>query len=290
MVMTANERPNDVVVQRQRAEKLRQLHRCPRALVLCNAWDAASARIFEQAGFLAIATTSAGIANALGYADGEFIPREVMADAVRRIAAVVQVPVTADMEGGYGPSAEDAAAAARAVIEAGAVGMNFEDAFRETQLAEVSLQVERIKAIREAASSAFIGNIPLVLNARTDVYFARQGDASGWFAEAVRRANAYLEAGADCAFIPGVTDAEVIGRLVREVHGPLNVLAVPGSPSIAELESLGVRRVSLGSAPMRATLGLARRIAREILESGAYATIAEHAISYQEANGLFAGH
>jgi 2-methylisocitrate lyase-like PEP mutase family enzyme len=285
--MTTSERPLDVVVQRQRAEKLRHLHRGPRALVLCNAWDAASARIFEQAGFPAIATTSGGVANALGYADGEFIPREVMAEAVRRIAAVIHVPITADMEGGYGPSAEDAATTARAVIKAGAVGMNFEDAFRETQLAEVSLQVERIKAIREAASSASIGNIPLVLNARTDVYFARQGDASGWFAEAVRRANAYLEAGADCAFIPGVTDAEVIGRLVREVAGPLNVLAGAGSPSIGELESLGVRRVSLGSAPMRATLGLARRMAREIIASGTYDTILEHAITYQEANELF---
>jgi 2-methylisocitrate lyase-like PEP mutase family enzyme len=274
----------DVALQRHRAEKLRELHRGPRILVLCNAWDAASARIFEQAGFPAIATTSAGIANTLGYADGEFIPRDVMADAVRRIASIVSMPVTADMEGGYGGSPEDAAATARAAIEAGAVGMNFEDAFRETQLAEVPLQGERIKAIREVASAV---GVPLVLNARTDVYFARQGEASGWFAEAVRRANAYLEAGADCAFIPGVTDVEVIGRLVREVDGPLNILAVVGSPSIPELQRVGVRRVSLGSSPMRATLGLARRIARELLESGTYATIAEHAFTYQEAKDLF---
>jgi len=276
----------DVGLQKIRAEKLRELHRGQKILVLCNAWDAASARIFEQAGFPAIATTSAGIANSLGYADGEFIPREMMIEAVRRIAAVVSVPVTADVEGGYGPSAEDAAQTARAVIQAGAVGMNFEDAFRETKLTDPSLQAERIKAIRESASSA---GVPLVLNARTDVYFAQKGDASSWFGEAVRRANAYLEAGADCVFIPGVTDAKVIGRLVREVHGPLNVLAVPGSPFIAELQRLGVRRVSLGSAPMRATLGLAQRIAREILDSGTFVTIAEHAISYQEANELFDG-
>jgi 2-methylisocitrate lyase-like PEP mutase family enzyme len=274
----------DVGLQKIRAEKLRELHRGQKILGLCNAWDAASARIFEQAGFPAIATTSAGIANSLGYADGEFIPREMMIEAVRRIAAVVSVPVTADVEGGYGPSAEDAAQTARAVIQAGAVGMNFEDAFRETQLTDPSLQAERIKAIRESASAA---GVPLVLNARTDVYFSQQGEPSSWFGEAVRRANTYLEAGADCVFIPGVTNADVIGKLVREVHGPLNVLAVPGSPSFAELQRLGVRRVSLGSAPMRATLGLARRIAREILDSGTFATIAEHAISYQEANALF---
>jgi 2-methylisocitrate lyase-like PEP mutase family enzyme len=274
----------DIASQKSRAETLRELHCGPRTLVLCNAWDAASARIFEQAGFPAIATTSAGIANALGYADGEFIPRDLMAEAVRRITAVVSVPVTADMEGGYGGSPEDAAQAARATIVAGAVGMNFEDAFRETRLTEISLQVERIKAIREAASAA---QVPLVLNARTDVYFAKQGDSAGWFAEALRRANAYLQAGADCAFIPGVTDADVIGRLVREVDGPLNILAVVGSPSIGELQRLGVRRVSLGSSPMRATMGLARRIARELLDSGAYGAIAENAITYDEANGLF---
>jgi 2-methylisocitrate lyase-like PEP mutase family enzyme len=271
-------------LQRQRAEKLRELHRGPGILVLCNAWDAASARIFEQAGFPAIATTSAGIANAWGYADGEFIRRDLMAEAVRRIAGVVSIPVTADMEGGYGRSPEDAAKTARATIEAGAVGVNFEDAFRETELTELPLQVERIKAICEAASAA---SMPLVLNARTDVYFARQGEESSWFGEAVRRANAYLEAGADCAFVPGVTDVDVIGRLVREVHGPLNVLGVVASPSIGELERLGVRRVSLGSSPMRATLGLARRMAREILDLRTYATIAEHAITYQEANDLF---
>jgi 2-methylisocitrate lyase-like PEP mutase family enzyme len=252
--------------------------------VLCNAWDAASARIFEEAGFPAIATTSAGIANSLGYADGEFISRELMSEAVRRIVAVVSAPVTADMEGGYGDSSEDAAETARAVIETGAVGMNFEDAYRENGFMETARQVERIKAIREKAASL---GVPIVLNARTDIYLARKGDEQGWFAEAVRRANAYLAAGADCAFIPGVTDAEVIGRLVKEVDGPLNVLAVGASPSIVELEKLGVRRVSLGSSPMRATLGLAKRIARELLDSGTYRAIADNAVSYDEANSLF---
>jgi 2-methylisocitrate lyase-like PEP mutase family enzyme len=271
---------------REKAERLRALHAGPRILVLCNAWDAASARIVEEAGFPALATTSAGIANSLGYADGERISREEMAQAVARIARAVSIPVTADMEAGYGPTPEAAAETARAAIAAGAVGMNLEDALEERNFIDIALQSDRVRAARQAGEQ--IG-VPLVINARTDVYLARIGSPDEEFAEAVRRANAYREAGADCLFLPGIADAAVIARLVREINGPINILAGPSAPSAGELERMGVRRVSMGSGPMRATMALTQRIAHELAESGTYASFTRDTISYVEANRLVAG-
>lgn len=269
-----------------KAHELRDLHAGPRILVLPNAWDAASARIFEVAGFRAIATTSAGIANSLGYADKQRISGAEMLAMVGRIARAVSVPVTADMEAGYGRTPDEASETARAVIAAGAVGMNFEDGTDNPKapLFEISHQAERIKAIREAAASA---GVPLVLNARTDVYLAQMGDAAARFDHAIRRAHAYRQAGADCLFVPGVRDPEVIARLVREIGGPVNILAGAGTPPVAELERLGVARVSVGSGPMRATMALTRRIAKELLESGTYTAFTEDTIAYTEANQLF---
>ncbi|HEV2388679.1 MAG TPA: isocitrate lyase/phosphoenolpyruvate mutase family protein [Candidatus Acidoferrales bacterium] len=270
---------------RIKAERLRSLHAGPRILVLCNVWDAAGARIVEEAGLPAVATSSAAIANSLGYPDGQRISREEMAAAVRRIARAVAVPVTADMESGYGPTPEAAAETVRAALEAGAVGLNLEDAIEERQFIDISLQCERIRAAREAGARA---GVPIVINARTDVYLARQGEPAARFEHAVRRANAYREAGGDCLFVPGVTDAATIGRLAREITGPINILAVATTPPVAELERLGVRRVSVGSGPMRAAMALMRRIARELAESGAYSAFTTDTITYAEANGLFA--
>jgi len=270
-----------------KALQLGALHRGPRILVLANAWDAASARIFEVAGSRAIGTTSAGIANTLGRADGQRIGRYQMLEVVKRIANVVSIPVTADMEAGYGDAPEAVADTASAVMEAGAVGMNFEDSLgkEERTLADVSLQVERIKAIREAAASA---GIAFVLNARTDVFLRGVGEPATRLDHAISRANAYRQAGADCLFVPGVIDRETIARLVKEIAGPINILAVAGSLPVAELEKLGVARVSVGSGPMRATTALTRRIAKELLESGTYASFTEGAIPYPELNNLFA--
>ncbi len=271
---------------REKAERLRALHAGPRILVLCNAWDAASARIVEEAGFPAIATTSAGIANSLGYPDGQRISREEMSEAVARITRAVAVPVTADMEAGYGPTPESAAETARTAIAAGAVGMNLEDALEERNFIDIGLQSDRVRAAREAGERA---GVPLVINARTDVYLAGIGSPAEQFDEAVRRANAYREAGADCLFLPGATDAGLIARLVREINGPINILAGPSTPHVGELERMGVRRVSMGSGPMRATMALTQRIARELAESGTYTSFTRDTISYTEANRLIAG-
>ncbi|MGD1079123.1 MAG: isocitrate lyase/phosphoenolpyruvate mutase family protein [Candidatus Sulfotelmatobacter sp.] len=270
--------------QKQKAEAFRSLHSGSEVLLLPNAWEVGSARIVEECGFPAIATTSAGIAFSHGYADGQNIPKEDMFAAVARIARAVKVPVTADIESGYGNRPEDAAQTARAVIEAGAVGMNLEDATGDSDrpLAELSLQLEKIHAVRETTVSL---NLPLVLNARTDVYLLQVGDPSKRYEETVRRLQAFRDAGADCVFVPGLRDASTIGRLVADLRCAVNILAVPGSPSVADLAKLGVVRVSLGSGPMRATLGFFRRLAKELKTAGTY-TAMDGAPSYAEMNEL----
>jgi len=260
------------------------LHSGKPILVLPNVWDVASARIVEQAGFPAIATSSAGVAFALGYPDGEVISRDEMAAAVARITAHVAVPVTADMESGYGRRPEDAAATVRAAIAAGAVGMNFEDSpgERGEPLLPETQQVERVRAARQAADAS---GVPFVLNARTDVFLEQVGEPAARVEHAVRRLNAYRAAGADCLFAPGVSDADTIATLVRQVKGPLNVLASAASPPVPELERLGVARVSLGSGPMRAGLTVLKRLAEELRATGTYGALAG-AIPHAELNRL----
>lgn len=269
--------------QRDRADMLRQLHAGPAILILPNAWDVATARLVEDAGFPAIATTSAGVAWALGYPDGERISRGEMLEVVRRIAAAVRAPVTADVEGGYGATPEAAADTARGVIAAGAVGLNLEDGTAEGGLLDLALHVERIQAARAAGASA---GVPLVVNARTDAFEVKGWDAGRRFKEAVRRANAYRAAGADCLFVPHVSDGDTIGRLAREIDGPLNVIAGPPAPPIRELEQLGVRRASLGPRVVQAALGLVRRVAVELRERGTYESMADLLIPFAEVQRL----
>ncbi len=271
------------VTQRDCAEAFRRLHAGPAILVLPNAWDAATARLVEATGFPAIATSSAGVAWALGYADGERISRDEMLAVVRRIASSVRVPVTADMEAGYGPTAEAAAETARGVIAAGAVGLNIEDGTNEGRLVDIALHEDRIRAIREAGA---VAGVPLVINARTDAFEVRDWSAADRFTAAVRRANAYRAAGADCLFVPHVNDGDTIGRLAREVAGPLNVIAGPPAPPIPELERLGVRRASLGPRIAQAALGMVRRALTELRERGTYESMTDLVIPFAELQRL----
>ena len=270
--------------QKSKANNFRAMHRGPSVLILPNAWDVASARVFEESGFGAIATTSAGVAFSLGYPDGQKISREEMLARVARIAHAVKVPVTADVEAGYGARPEDAARTAGDVIAAGAVGMNLEDATNDAAhpIYDLSLQLERIRAVREAALKT---GVLLVLNARTDVYLAKVGDPGTRYDQAIRRLAAFRDAGADCVFLPGVIDAETIARVVQDVQCPLNILTGPGAPPIPELQKLGVARVSVGSGPMRATLGLVKRIAEELKGSGTYTTL-EGGIPHADVNRM----
>jgi 2-methylisocitrate lyase-like PEP mutase family enzyme len=272
-------------VQAEKAERLRKLHQGPRILVLANAWDVASARIMEEAGFPAIATTSSGVAASLGYPDGQRISREEMLEVVARIARAVRVPVTADMEAGYGTTVKEMAETAKAVVAAGAVGMNLEDVTGddESSQVELGLQVDKIRAICKA--SAALG-VPLVVNARTDIYLMPIGEAATRFERTVERLRAYREAGAGCLFAPGVRDRETIGKLVKALGGPLNILLTPGCPSLGEMEKLGVARASAGSAVMRATLGLVQRIGKELKEKGTYESLFEGATPYADVNRM----
>jgi 2-methylisocitrate lyase-like PEP mutase family enzyme len=246
-----------------------------------------SARIIEELGFPAIATTSAGIAATLGYPDGQKISREEMLGVVARIAKAVHVPVTADVEAGYGVTIDDMTQTVKAVVAAGAVGMNLEDvtASDEDSQVDLALQVEKIRAIRRATESL---GVPLVLNARTDTYLLPIGPVETRFDRTVVRLRAYREAGADCLFAPGLKDPDTIAKLVRAVSGPLNILLMPGMPTLRELENMGVARASAGSGVMRATLGLTRRIAKEMLEAGTYASMLEGTVPFAEVNELLA--
>lgn len=277
----------DIRAQAQKAEELRSLHGGPRMLVLPNAWDVASARVIEELGYPAIATTSAGVAFALGYPDGQRVTRDEMLEAVSRIARAVRVPVTADMESGYGKTAKEIVETAKAIVTAGAVGLNFEDVTGDTADTQVDipLQAEKIRTLRDV--SAALG-VSLVINARTDVYLMPIGPEATRFERTVERLRAYRAAGADCVFAPGVTDRGLIERLVKAIGAPVNVLLQPGCPTIAELEKIGVARASTGSAVMRATMGLARRIGKELREHGTYTSLFEGSIPFAEINELVA--
>ena len=265
--------------QREQAERFHALHRPGAMLVLANAWDVASARSFERAGFPAVGTSSAALAWSLGRRDGQHLDRRELVEAVARICRAVAVPVTVDVERGFGATVEEVCATVGALADVGAVGVNIEDG-----MAEPEVLAERLGVLRAAAARR---GVPLFVNARTDVYLRGSGDAASRFADAVRRLRAYADAGADGVFAPGLADIDEIARVVRAVPRPLNVYAGPGVPSVPELAAAGVRRLSVGCGPMQAVLGLTRRIAEELLTTGTYATMTEGALSYGEANELF---
>jgi 2-methylisocitrate lyase-like PEP mutase family enzyme len=274
------------VSQRELAAYFRQLH-MNRPLVLPNAWDAASARVIQLAGAKAIATTSAGISWAYGRCDGQMLRRDEMIQAIRYIVQTVDIPVTADIEGGYGiGSTKDVVDTVQAVIAAGAVGINLEDSpGRDGEpLLKPEVHAERIRAAREAALA--VGG-DLVINARVDLYLAQDGPPETRFASTVERANLYRTAGADCLFVPGVIDSETIAALVQAIDGPVNIMVAPGAPSVQHLGQLGVARVSLGPALAQAALATTQQAAREMLEQGTYRLL-EGRISFGDANGMFA--
>jgi 2-methylisocitrate lyase-like PEP mutase family enzyme len=268
----------DVKLQAAKAETLRKLHQGPRAVVFPNVWDATSARVVEELGYPAIATTSAGIANMLGYADGQNISRDEMLSIVSLVARVVRVPVTADMEAGYADTADQMYETATSLIRSGGVGLNLEDSEGgETSLIDLPLQLEKIAALREASAKS---GVSLVLNARTDAYWWKGAKPETRMAETVRRANAFRKAGADCVFVPGLTALDDIHTFLRESPGPLNILGGPGVASIPELEAAGVRRVSIGSGGYRTAIGIMQKLARELKEQGTYQLLSEHAIPF----------
>ncbi|MFB6122755.1 MAG: isocitrate lyase/phosphoenolpyruvate mutase family protein [Haloferacaceae archaeon] len=272
--------------QRERARTFRDRHTRTSSgpLVLPNSWDVASTLVYEAAGFEAVGTSSAGVAAAHGAPDGEHLSRDEMLAVVERIAHGVRIPVSADVEAGYGDTPDAVAETVRRTIDAGAVGVNLEDGDdgSDGPLVDADRHAAAIRAAREAADDA---DVRVVVNGRTDVFWRAVGDEGTRVERAVERANAYADAGSDCLFVPGVTDPAAIEALVAGVDGPLNVLATPGAPPIPDLGDLGVARVSVGSGPMRATLGFLRALAAEIRGPGTYHRLAD-AVPYDDLNDL----
>ena len=273
--------------QKRKADDFLALHHAPAIYILPNAWDVASAKVFELEGFKAIGTTSAGISATLGYADGQHMSLAENMEVVRRIVDHTALPVSADIEAGYAASVEGVVKAALAALDVGAVGLNLEDGTGDstTPLCDIPLQQAKIKAIREMAVAR---GIHLVINARTDVYLV--DDRSTWnLRHAIDRGNAYKEAGADCIFVPDVggLDKKAIAILAREIDAPINIVAGATTPPIPELQDIGVSRVSVGPRPMRAVLSLLRKIAKELTTTGTYRLMSESSISYAEVNQWF---
>lgn len=259
----------DTSTQKAKALRFHELHHGSSPLLLPNAWDAASACIFEQAGFQAVATTSSGLAASLGYQDGQQIRRDMLIEVVTRIARVLSIPLSVDLEAGYGSDTNDVLETVKAIIAAGAVGINIEDSTKQQtpSLVDISAQVELLQAIREITNNV---GMPLVINARTDVFLLSSEPTATNVDEAIRRANAYRQAGADCLFLIGVSDASTIEHLVQAIDGPINVVGSPSAPTIPELAQLGVARISFASGLMRAALAHLQQISRELLEEGTY--------------------
>jgi 2-methylisocitrate lyase-like PEP mutase family enzyme len=332
--MLFEHKPFDQTAAAQKALRLLELHHASQPLVLINAWDAASAAVVEHCGLPAVATSSAALANALGFADGQYLPWEQMLEAVARICHAVKVPVTADIESGFAADVRALETSITQIIHAGAVGVNLEDVMsanpahqtadtknadrQSADLGNADLksaglksispahagpvrhgsplfplpeQIARIQAARRAGEAQ---GIHLVINARTDAYWQAGVEPAEAIRNTLERGKAYLQAGADCIFVPGLRKTEHIKTVIdhlSDVHGvaPVNILAGPGVPSIPELAKLGVKRVSYGSGPHRAAMGLLHRMADEAKTSGTYAALTEDAVPYEEINGLFKG-
>jgi 2-methylisocitrate lyase-like PEP mutase family enzyme len=272
--------------QAAKAEAFRRLHRGPPLLLMANAWDAVTARLFEAEGFAAVATTSGGVSWALGYPDGEAAPWDEVVGQTARIARAVAVPVTADIEAGFGDTPEAVGRSIGDIIRAGVVGVNLEDGLRSGSplIRTIDDAVARIRAAREAARAA---GVPIVINARTDVYIKNIGDEQSRFDEAVARGRAYLAAGADCFYPITLRDTATIGRLVQALRAPININVRAGYPSVAELEALGVARVTTATQLTLVALDATRRVAREIKQTGRFDAI-NPAIGHPEMQQLLA--
>lgn len=275
----------DRVGQVALAERFRSMHDARRVLLLPNAWDAGSARLFASLGFDAVATTSGGLAWSLGYPDGEHAPLADVLAVVERIVAVCPLPVSVDLEAGYGDSPDEVHANVRAVVAAGAVGVNLEDGIRHVRLREIPDAAQRISAAREGARAA---GVPIVVNARIDAWAVREGPGEGdRVDEAVRRASAYRAAGADCVYPIGLADPAHIATLCARIDGPVNIGARAGLPGLAELARLGVARVSVGTRLATVALAAVRDAASAMRDTGSFESLVS-SLGHEDADRLFA--
>ncbi len=272
----------DRAQQRQQAVSFLDRHRAPPVLFLPNVWDALSARLFATAGFEALATTSGGVAWTLGYCDGEHAPWPEVVAATARIVRVAQRPITADIEAGYAATPAQVGAHVAEIIQAGVVGINIEDGIHGA-MRSLEDAVARLRAAREAADRE---GVPIVLNARCDVFHLQAGENEARLAVAVQRSKAYLAAGADCIYPFGLRDLETIAAFVQAVGAPVNVTGRPGMPDVAALERIGVARITIASAPTLVVMAGMQRLAAELHTSRDFDCL-KGAMSRAEAQKLF---
>ena len=273
-------------LQTDKAEEFRALHHGNRILILPNAWDVASARVFEEAGFGVVATSSAGVMVSLGYPDGESIGIDEYASAVRRISRALSVPLSADLVGGFGNDPGAVAESVGRVVGAGAVGINIEDFVHETKkLLPLESQLARLKAVLTMRESQ---GVKFVVNARTDAFRFAEGDENERLKEAIKRGKAFRDLGVDCVYPMGLTDSASISAYVEALKFPVNVMVRKGLPPVAELQRIGVRRLSFGPSASYAAMGLLRRASEEVLKKGTYQALVDGAITFDELNALAA--
>ena len=286
--------------QKEKAEMFLNFHHDKEILVLLNSWDAGSSKLIEASGYKAVATTSMGIAASLGYPDCQVIQLSEMIQVITGIVNAVQVPVTVDIEAGYGNNVDDIIESVKKIIATGIVGINIEDSIELSPVLIDEMEFcERISAIRALSDSL---GFHLVINARTDSFYTSSGSLQEKLTESIKRGNKYREAGADCIFVQPVWEKETIRTLVKEINAPINILSNPGigaglPPSVRELQDLGVARLSLGSSLMKATLALMKKVADELLEKGTYNILSdtmtprpEAALAYKMATELKHSH
>ena len=270
--------------QRENARAFWERHQEKKLLVLPNAWDVGSARIFEKQGFKAVATTSAGVAHSMGYADGENLAFDELLYLVKRITSRIGIPLSVDFERGFGESGKVVKENARQLLYAGAVGFNLEDGLPQNgELSSVGLQTEKIRALRELKEEL---NLGFVINARTCAYLLNVSENNERLQIATQRGNAYLEAGADCVFVPGTLDENIMIALIQGIHGPVNILLTDQSYDFKRLEEIGVRRLSIGSALSRWSYGKVIDLAGE-LGSGNTAEMRSNWFTLRKADDYF---
>jgi 2-methylisocitrate lyase-like PEP mutase family enzyme len=283
-------------IQKEKAELFLKYHQNKEILVLLNSWDIGSSKLIEASGYKAIATTSMGIAASLGYPDCQVITLSEMINAITGIVKAVKVPVTVDIESGYGNNLDEIIDSVKKIIAIGIVGINIEDSIDLNPILIDEMEFcERISAIRSLSDSL---GFHLVINARTDSFYTSSGSTQEKLSESIKRGNKYREAGADCIFVQPVSDKETISTLIKEINAPINILSNPTigagvTPTISELQALGVTRVSLGSSLMKATLALIKKVADELSEKGTYnilldtlTPLPDAALAYKMAIGL----
>jgi 2-methylisocitrate lyase-like PEP mutase family enzyme len=278
-------------IQKERAERFLKFHHESEILVLLNSWDPGSSKLIEACGYKAIATTSMGIAASLGYPDCQVIKLPEVIDKISGIVNAVQVPVTVDIEAGYGNNVDEIIESVKKIIATGIVGINIEDSIELNPLLIDEMEFcERISAIRELSNTL---GFHLVINARTDSFYTSTGSMQEKLSESIRRGNKYREAGADCIFVQPVWEKETITTLVKEINAPINILANPGigsgllPPSVRELQDLGVARLSMGSSLMKATLALIKKVAEELSGKGTYNLLLDTLTPLQDAASAY---